>query len=294
MKKELTEAQEINDVIFFLRILKKSRIAIAALMVVSVFSGVLYYYNLPDIYKTQVLVLPANGSGPQIQNSDFRASSLLKGFNIGGSSDTVAEKALAKLQTRRFLVNFVKTEKIGYVLFRDKWDFKHSKWKVKEPSTNEIYILLNDMISIKRDRIDREDKSNAFNIEFTWEDPGDKNLIAEISNNLIKKINIDETKTLITLSRKNIKFLKSELLTTDIISFKVMINNLIEVNMKNIVLASTTDESALIVIDEAVTPDGPERKSLIFVVLLSILASLVLGVVYAVVNYKMKVIFKTI
>jgi hypothetical protein len=73
-----------------------------------------------------------------------------------------------------------------------------------------------------------------------------------------------------------------------------MINNLIEVNMKNIVLASTTDESALIVIDEAVTPDGPERKSLIFVVLLSILASLVLGVVYAVVNYKMKVIFKTI
>ena len=292
MKKELAEEQEINDVIFFLRILKKSRIAIAALMVVSVFSGVLYYYNLPDIYKTQVLVLPAKGSGSQIQNLDFGSSPLSKGFNIGGS-DTAAEKALAKLQTRRFLVNFVNTEKIGYVFFRDKWDFKHSKWKVKEPSTNEIYILLNDMINIKRDRIDREDKSNAFNIEFTWKDPGDINLIAEISNNLINKININEKKTLITLSRKNIKFLKSELLKTDIISFKVMINNLIEANMKNIVLASTTDESALIVIDEAVNPDGPERKSLIFVVLLSILAGLVFGAVYAVVNYKMKVIFKT-
>lgn len=229
--------------------------------------------SMPTIYKAEVLMMPAKGV---VQDGSL-AVGLDRVLGRNSNAGVEGEKALAILQTRKFLTKYIRKNNLKPILFASQWKQSDKSWINREPSDAEAFYLFSRMVSAASHP---KSKANISSIWVTWEDPVDISKVSYIANQLAAEINAHERRNEILNAKKSIAYIKNELRNTDIIAFQTILNKMLEEQMSRIMFANVGDDFIFKVIDPAVeTRPLPKRTIpiLLFGGFLGIFFSIVLS-----------------
>lgn len=248
---------------------------------------------MTPIYRAESLLSPVEQGGARGGLSglvgQFGGLADLAGISLPGSGDV--ETALATLQSRDFLVRFIRDETLKPVLFSDDWDKDKNAWIERgpsvaerieemmrlsgpvlassnlapgEPSDWDAFELLHDeMLHVSQDN-----RTGLVTVAVEWEDPA---LAADWTNQLIERVNSDLRRRAVEEAERSIAFLRAQVEETSLADLRSVLFRLIEEHTKNITLARVNEEYAFKVIDPAVPPENRVHPRRGLMVLLGLL-----------------------
>tara|TARA_R110002110_G_scaffold2830_1_gene14148 strand:+ start:78551 stop:79525 length:975 start_codon:yes stop_codon:yes gene_type:complete len=237
-------------------------------------ASVIYALSLPDIYRSEVLLSPAeqeNSSNVSL-SGQLGGLASLAGINIGESSATSNKtKALATLRSRVFLYDFFKDHNITVPLMASRpsgrsgdveidpeiYDEQNLRWVREvqppmqpEPTNWEVYNTFIDILDIVEDPA-----TGLITVAIEWYD---QQKIKEWLSWLIADLN-EEMRLNDTLeASRAINYLTEQLGTTQLVEMRNMFYTLIEQQTRTIMLADAREGYAFEIIDP---PIIPERRS---------------------------------
>jgi uncharacterized protein involved in exopolysaccharide biosynthesis len=118
-------------------------------------------------------------------------------------------------------------------------------------------------------------KTNLTTVTIDWSDP---QIAAQWANRLVKKVNSQLQGEAVKDAEQNIVYLREQLKTNSAVEMQQAIYNLIEAQMKNIMVASTRDDYAFKVIDPAVPPEQKIKPSRRLIVMVGLFLGLLAGI----------------
>ena len=181
----------------------------------------------------------------------------LAGISLPQSSNDV-QTALAVLDSRIFLENFIIENNILEVLYNDDWDSENGEWYDERPN---IWSAVNLFKSLTSHKFDPDSGVIIFSIE--WEDP---ELAASWTNNLIQELNNFLRDEEIKTGESNIFFLQQQAELASFSNLKLMLDDLILEEIKKITLAKASKDFAFKILDPAVVPlerYGPQKRLIV-------------------------------
>jgi len=235
---------------------------------------------LPNIYKAEAILAPvneeANGLSSMLGNQLGGLASLA-GVNLPTSGQSF--KAIATLQSRKFLVNFIRRRKLEFALIAQRWNpFSHehsinssifneqtNKWtgemasgNIDGPSDWQLYNTFSNLLKVRQDP-----KTNLVSISIEWYNPKEAALW---TNWLVKDLNYLLRNQERQKAERSIEYLKQQLESTKLLDIQQALFQLIESQLKVVMLADATNEYAFKVIDPANIPESkfkPKRKLIV-------------------------------
>lgn len=221
--------------------------------------SVLYSLSLPPVWKANLLMISPQQTQSNFSNNTSSLGSLasLAGISLPQSSNDV-QTALAVLDSRIFLENFIIENNILEVLYNDDWDSENGEWYDERPN---IWSAVNLFKSLTSHRFDPDSGVIIFSIE--WEDP---ELAASWTNNLIQELNNFLRDEEIKTGESNIFFLQQQAELASFSNLKLMLDDLILEEIKKITLAKASKDFAFKVLDPAVVPlerYGPQKRLIV-------------------------------
>lgn len=223
--------------------------------------AIVYALNIPDVFKAESLLAPAEEEKSAVSSSlgQFGGLAAMAGISIPSSSNI--ERVLATLETREFLKKFISSQKLLPIIFDDLWDESSNSWKLiegQEKLTVEDGILpLQGAIEVD------QEKSGLITLSISWKDP---DIAAQWANYLVKQLNEQLRQKAIADSKKRVGYLEQELAKTTLQDMRAVLYNLLESEKQKAMLANVNEDFALEVIDPAVAPDTrekPKRKLIV-------------------------------
>ncbi len=249
-------------------------------MFIFAISSVVYVLSLPNIYKADALLAPAessNGGGLSKMAGQLGGLAALAGVNLGGSESSQTELAVQVMKSRQFAKEFVNKHDLLVPLMAAKgWDLVNNKLVLDEdlynpatgkwlreakglrgikPTAQEAFEVFNkDILSITQDK-----ESGLYTVSVKHYSPYIAkqwvNWLIEDINNVMRERTIAETS-------QNLAYLNSQLKKTAVTDMQSTFYKLIEEQTKSLMLAEVQDEFIFKVVDPAVVPelkDGPKR-----------------------------------
>lgn len=248
---------------------------------ITVFCSVLsifYALKLPDIYKTQVILAPADvkqSSGLSALSGQFGGLASLAGINMN-SSGSNAKLALEIIKSRKFINDFVEKHNILIDLFAaESWnvmgnsiiydaelyDTQLQKWvrevqppKKAIPSLQEAYEKFIEIMQV----IENQD-TGIVTISVEHVSPYiAREWVEWIVQDINQTMKIRDVKEAV----KSKKFLTEQLKQTRVADMRSILYKLIEEQSKTIMFAEVRDEYVFKTIDPALVPEkksGPKR-----------------------------------
>ena len=257
----------------FLNILWQKKLFILVLTCTFAISSVYYSLSLNNYYKSSSLLVVISESDQNNQSSlmsQYSGLASMAGINLGSGGANSADIIIEQIKSRDFvkhlitfdgvLQNLIATKsydtKSRGVLF-DEGMYKNGKW-IREPKNGNVipsYIeahqkFIGDTLSISKD-----DKSGLIKISIEHLSPYFSQSFLSLIISELNKLNGEYAKT---ESEAAIKFLLETTSETQISSLQNSINNLIEVQMKTLMLADIKEYYSIKPID---FPFLPEKKS---------------------------------
>ncbi|MCG7543695.1 Wzz/FepE/Etk N-terminal domain-containing protein [Pseudoalteromonas sp. MM17-2] len=265
--------------------------------------AVVYAISLPNIYKSDVLLAPAEentGGGMSALAGQFGGLATLAGMNLDSGGTDKTTIALEVLQSKSFIGDFVEKNNLKATLMATKgWDRStdtliynekmydpDSKTWLRElsaPLTPEPSLLEVHDHFIKNNLVVEQDKiSGLVRVLVKHYSPSvAKDLVEKLVNSLNKTMRTKD----ITEAQNSIDYLNGALEDTKIADMRTVFYQLIEKQQQTKMLASVRAEYVFKVIDPAVVEEKKyEPKRPLIVVLLAILGGLI-GVVISLVRY---------
>ncbi|HCU53927.1 MAG TPA: hypothetical protein DIC36_06500, partial [Gammaproteobacteria bacterium] len=210
------------------------------------------------------------------QYSDLAA---LAGINLSGNADAQTQRALATLKSRALTQSFMKEAGVLQVMYSSMWDEKTKTWKDTSwfgssdkpagPSMEGAYRAFDGIRTVQFDR-----KTNLTTVIIDW---GDPKLAAQWANQLVKHVNAKLQGDAIKDAERNIDYLRKQLAKNATVEIQQASYNLIEAQMKTIMVASTREDYAFKVIDPAVVPEQKLKPSRRLVVMVGFILGLMAG-----------------
>lgn len=236
-----------------LRILLRYWILIGSCAVIAGLGAITYSLLTPKWYRAQSIIAPvvhqdASGSSLGPIGGQLSGLASLVGLGIGSDEDQKKE-TLARLSSREFTYDFLRSEGVIPVLFADKWDARAQRWKsvAEEPTLEKAYRYFVDKVcTISEDRL-----TNLIKVTVDWKDPA---LARTWANKLVARINADRRSAARAESERNLAFLNRELERASIVELRQAINHLIESEIRKLMLANVREQYAFKVIDPAFEP----------------------------------------
>jgi uncharacterized protein involved in exopolysaccharide biosynthesis len=248
---------------------------IIAITFVFAVASVLYALSKPDVYKASVLLSPVSSQGGSgglgALAGQFGGLASLAGINLSGGGGDQTSIALATLESRSFIENFIKKHDLlvplmaakswdrttdSLILDEEIYDEKNQKWirevkptEIPEPSLWKAYVKFKKIFSVSQDKT-----TSLITIELEFFSPSLSKawlifLIKDI-NEFIREQEKSETKA-------SIIYLKNELKNIQVSNMETVFYQLIEEQTKNMMLAQVKKEYVFKTIDP---PQVPERK----------------------------------
>jgi len=240
--------------------------------------ALLYSLTLPNMYKAEMTLAPANaesdGMGGALMGQLGGLASFA-GVSLPGGSDS-STTAIATLESRQFLVRFIKKHGLEtallareYGLFSrvhtinaDKYDVNAEKWvrqvkpgKDPKPSDLQFYKAFSSLLNIPQDA-----KTGLVTLKVEWHNSQEAALWA---NALVKDLNELLRQKERLQAEKSIGYLENALKNTKLVNMQQSIFQLIESQLQTVMFADSKEEYAFSVIDPAVAPEikaGPKRS----------------------------------
>ncbi len=265
-------------------------------------ASVLYALSLPNIYKSEALLMPNS----QEQKSGGIAGQLgglasLAGINVSGGSVDKTAYALEVIKSRKFLYKFIEDNNLKVPLMaaigwkpkenellidKEVYDEKTQTWlrEVKFPRKAEPTVFETYDKFVRENLIINQDKeTNAVKIAVIHYSPYiAKNIVVL----LVKAINENIKNQDLEEATKSINYLSKELSDTKVAGMQSMFYELIEQQQQTLMLTKVREDYVLKILDPPIVAekkDGPKRSiivilyvffggviSILFVLLLSL------------------------
>lgn len=236
-------------------------------------------FVLTPIYRaTSVLVasnVESGGSGGLSSAlGQLGGLASLAGINIG-SGDAQTQEALAVLQSREFTEAFIRDLDLMPRLYPDRWDANAKQWQGAQkswPTLAQGYKYFDKRIrGVARDKL-----TGLVTLTIDWRDPAEA---ARWANELVRRINAEMRRRALARSSASVEYLEKELAATTVVETRRAINQLLEAQINQRMLANVTQEYAFRTVDRAMPPDPQDiyRPSRALLIIGGPIAGLLVG-----------------
>ncbi|MBB1369949.1 Wzz/FepE/Etk N-terminal domain-containing protein [Pseudoalteromonas sp. SR45-4] len=276
---------------------KWSIIVITTLFAVA---SVFYAINLPNIYKSEALLAPAEQNKATGIAGQLGGLASLAGVSLGaGGGVDKTQMALEILKSRKFITEFIDGHQILPDLMAVKswdrstnilgynpevYDSQSQTWlrDVKpplsaEPSMQEAY---NNFSNIMKVNVSQETSLVTISIE---------HLSPIIARNwvdwLIKDINLEMKKRDINEAQRSTSFLTEQIEQTKVADIRAVLYGLIEEQTKTQMFANARDEYVFKTIDPAIVAEQKAKPKRALICILGFILGAALGVMYVLLRY---------
>ena len=238
--------------------------------------SVLYSLSLPNIYRSQALLAPADSQSQGMSSSLGGLSSIagIAGISIPGTGDAKKTEAIAILNSHQFLEEFINSHNLvvpimaskgwdkesNKLIFNEKlYDAQKNQWLVKDgkdlkPSIQETVKKFRLMVSSS------VDKKNGYLLIFA--DTYSPYISKQWVELLIVDINKYIMKADVERAEKSLEYLNSQINQTAIPELKQVVAQLIKKEQQTIMLSQSSPEYIFKVIDRPIVPElklSPKR-----------------------------------
>ncbi|WP_191117811.1 Wzz/FepE/Etk N-terminal domain-containing protein [Vibrio campbellii] len=281
----------------------KGKWIIIATTFVFAVGAVLYALSLPNIYKADALLAPAessNGGGLSKMAGQLGGLAALAGVNLGAGESSQTDLAVQVMRSRQFVEAFINKHDLLVPLMAAKdWDLANNKLILDEelynsntgewlrepsgmrgaiPTAQEAFeVFIREVLSVSQDK-----ESGLYTISVNNYSPY---LAQQWVNWLIEDINKVMRERTIAETSQNLAYLNTQLEKTAVADMQSTFYKLIEEQTKSLMLAEVQEEFIFKVVDPAVVPelkDGPKRA---LICVLGTLLGGMLGVVIILIRF---------
>ncbi len=216
-------------------------------------------YVLTPIYRAGTGLIPTKSdNGPGDSGSGLSGGiggvASLVGINLG-QNDSLTEEALAVLKSREFTRKFIEDRHLMPVLYAKLWDAQAGQWKVnasRQPTIARAVRYFDKKIRV----IVPEKKTSLITLNIDWTD---RVAAADWANDLVQRLNLEMRQRETARADSEVVYLEKEFESTTAVATREAIGHLIEMQVKQRMLAAVTQEFAFRVVDHATPPDKDDR-----------------------------------
>jgi uncharacterized protein involved in exopolysaccharide biosynthesis len=284
--------------------LVEGRMTIILVTVVTTLVAISYALLATPVYRAELIMVPAEreqgGSALSSLAGQFGGAAGLLGINIGGDSRQATQTALAILESRQFVRQFIIDENLMPALFADRWDEEKLEWKrsgfLARRKSAVRGLVNSDTESLSADGapsiwaayrlikggilgIEHDQSSGLITLTIEWHEP---QLAADWANSVVDHVNDVIRRQDIEEAEKSIVFLKKQLAETLPYDIEQAFYGLLKEQTKVMMLADSRSGYAFKVIDPAVKPETRIRPARTMIVALGFFLGLIIGALVAV------------
>ena len=266
-QKEINAELSLTDILHLIRKHKKT---VALVFSTSLISCLMFLLLATPHFKVDILLV----SNEQDLNSSSKQLSSLSGLTgIPLLNNSNNESHLAYLESKKFLLHFIRSRELDRHIFRSKWDDSKGTWRDHPPSNHQIYNrFVNDIFFVAQDN-----STGLITVSLVWKDAKQA---AKWLNDLIKELNSQIKKSEIEIIEKNIKYINREISQASLLAPRETLNKIIEKQVEKKMLSYATEDYAFKVIDPAFISSIPHYpktiNSILFTFILSVFIILIL------------------
>jgi uncharacterized protein involved in exopolysaccharide biosynthesis len=255
------------------RVVWRYRYLVGIIVILAVAAALIMAFVTTPTYRAEVVVVPtatdSQMSGGSLGSlSGLQGLASIAGINLGGMSGAVAD-AEAVLHSHRLDEEFIRRYNLLSTLLPSK----------KSPATMWFAVkrFRETVVTIKSDK-----KDGTTTVSMKWTDP---RVAAQWANEFVAMANELLRNRALRESSRNIEYLRKQLANTQVVALQDAMNNLIEEQSKQLMLANVRVDYAFTIDDPAVPPglrEWPNRKVILITggalgVVLGVLAALTLN-----------------
>lgn len=281
------------DLVELIRLLWRGKRLIIGLTSACAVIAVIYALLLPNIYRSEALIAPTSGEEGGLKGmlgGQLGGLASIAGVNLSGGGSE-ATKALAILESRQFLAKFIERHNILVPLMATTWrplareleidntiyDEVSERWvrEVQEgrspkPTNLEAVDAFRERFSVSQDK-----KTELVTVAFEWYRPEQA---AQWVNALVQDINAELRKHDRVEAQRAIAYLREQLEKTHLVDMQQVFYQLIESQMKTVMLTDARADYAFQVIDPAVVPEKKSEPKRAIIAIVSTMAGGLFGV----------------
>lgn len=289
------------------KVLWRGKWIIIATTFVFAIGSVIYALSLPNIYKADALLSPAessSGGGLSKMAGQLGGLAALAGVNLGAGESSQTDLAVQVMKSRQFTELFVNKHNLLVPLMAAKgWDLADNKLIINEdlynsktgewlreanglrgitPSPQEAYeVFKKEIFSISQDK-----ESGLYTVSVKHYSPY---IAQQWVNWLVEDINKAMRERTIAETSQNLAYLNTQLQRTSVADMQSTFYKLIEEQTKSLMLAEVQEEFVFKVVDPAVVPELKEGPKRAFICILGTL----LGGIFGVAIIAVRFVFRT-
>ncbi len=245
--------------------------------------GAVYAFIATPKYQVEALLSPVepldSGQGLSRLTSQLGSSGLLGILPQGGQSNK--DLALAVLESRRFLGEFIVRHSLMPVLYESRWSSETGDWLDDgdpPPTINDAYRDFSESVM----SVDTDELTGFVTVRLKWKDP---EVALEWLTLLISDLNAEIRDRERAEAQRSLDFLEAELRRTDITELRQALFQLSLTELQRLTLANVREEFAFEIIDPPSAPDeddyvSPKRA---FAVLAGFSFGIIMGILLALV-----------
>jgi len=299
-KASLVEARDEIDFLELASMIWGGRVWVIVFCLFFSIGAVVYSISLSNLYRSEVLLVSTSSqsSSGGLGAGQLSGLASLAGVQLGGSGADSLSITLETLKSKFFLSNFIdKFELKPAILGTTGWNDMQDNWiynedvfdkntglwlSSPEPSIQRaVYVFSKKMLEVEG-----ATKDGFVKIAITSTSPRFSKIWA---SNLVTEINDYLKKQAIQEAKQSISYLEKQLGETDIAQMKSIFYQLIEQQIKTIMLAQAGNNYALKVIDPAIVPEQRSSPNRAVISVVGALLGLFFGVLVAfIVGYRGK------
>lgn len=275
------------------------------LVVTTIFSvaAVFYALQLPDVYKSEVTLAPAEDGGLKVPGQ-LGGLAALAGVNLGGmGGGDKTNLALEILKSRDFIGRFIEKNDLYLPIMAAKgwdrtnnqlildpeiYDINTQQWvrKMKQPfqskpSKLEGIEAFNKLFSVSQDKT-----SGIVKLNVDYLSPY---LAKDWAEKMVKAINEDMRTRELAEAEKSIAYLNSQIAQTSLSDVRSMLFTLIEEQTKTLMLASVREEFVFKTVDPAVVAEKKAKPARALIcILAAMLGFIVSGMIILIRHFSRK------
>ncbi|EGQ8769291.1 LPS O-antigen length regulator, partial [Vibrio parahaemolyticus] len=257
--------------------------------------AIIYALSLPDIYKADAQLAPAessNGGSLSSMASQLGGLAALAGVNLGSSESSQAELAIQVMKSRLFAEKFIEKHNLLISLMAvDGWDIQANSLHIDEAIYNkDKEAWLREAKGLRVAKPSLQEASSVFNKDFFNVEQDKKTGLYLISIRhyspyiakqwvdwLVDDINNTMRERVISETSRNLEYLNSQLKKTAVADMQSTFYKLIEEQTKKLMLAESQSEFVFKTIDPAVVPELKDSPKRTLICLLGLLVGFSLG-----------------
>ena len=267
--------------------------------------AIFFTLSLPDIYKSEVTLAPAEDNNLKVPGQ-LGGLAALAGVNFGGQGGDKTEFALEILKSRAFLGQFIEQNDLYVPIMAAKgWERATNKLIIDPEIYNEEKQLwvreVDEPFKPKPSMLETiEQFEKIFSVHQTKENEFvilklehySPYFARETIDKIVVAVNENIRQRDIVQTNKRIEYLKRKMEETTVSSVKSMFYTLIEEQLKKLMMANVENEYVLITIDKAFVSEkkhGPKRMLIVFsVAIFGFFISVIFSVIHFLFSRKIR------